>query len=300
MSRILKRPMFRIGGAANEDGIMSTVVPKRANYANPDWMATTADNYEKPMDRGQEIAKRYAETLPILQAAAGPGRSERDRALDLLLRGSLRLMSERPAGNIFATAAKSFQEPTEQYLKSGETEDALQRQINLGAASTAMSSVDAERLARDKLKHDFANQTLQARVMDRTKLLANTFGDNAINVAREEEIFTQKFPKAPYVGVLPPRQGKNQQQIPVDPNKIAQAKGKVYYDGYNREFRIFNDDGLFKVDVNSGKLIPVSTAVQKKEEKIARPNPGEWNKQRFWEEYYKNNPDKRPATAEVE
>jgi len=299
MSRILKRPMFRIGGQANEEGVMSMAVPKRAGYADPTWMATTADN-EKPLDRGEEIAKRYAETKPILLQAVGPGRSERDRMLDALLRGSIRLASERPAGNIFSTIAKSFQDPVEQYLKGEETEDTLQRQINLGSATTAISSVDAERLARDKLKHDFANQTLQARVMDRTKLLSSTFGDNAINVAREEEMFTQKFPKAPYVGVIPPRQGKNNALIPVDPNKVTQSKGKVYYDGYNREFRIFNDDGLFKVDVNSGKLVPVSTAVQKKEETIARPNPGQWNKQRFWEEYYKNNPDKRPATAETE
>ena len=85
---------------------------------------------------------------------------------------------------------------------------------------------------------------MQARVMDRTKLLSTTFGDNAINVAREEEIFTQKFPKAPYVGVIPPRSGKGGVPIPVDPNKVTQSKGKVYYDGYNREFRIFNNDGL--------------------------------------------------------
>ena len=35
MSRILKRPMFRIGGSANEDGVMSMAVPKRAHYADP-------------------------------------------------------------------------------------------------------------------------------------------------------------------------------------------------------------------------------------------------------------------------
>jgi hypothetical protein len=262
-------------------------------------MATTADN-EKPLDRGEEISKRYAETRPILQQAIGPGRSQRDRMLDALLRGSIRLASERPAGNIFSTVAKSFQDPVEQYLKGEETEDTLQRQIDLGAATTAISSVDQERLARDKLKHDFANQTLQARIMDRTKLLATTFGDNALNVAREEEMFTQKFPKAPYVGVIPPRSDKKGAPIPIDPNRAVQSKGKVYYDGYNREFRIFNDDGLFKVDVNSGKLMPISQQTKQKEEKAAQLNPGQWNKQRFWEEYYKNNPDKRPATAEME
>ena len=44
MSRILKRPMFRIGGSTNE-GIVSMAVPKRAGYQDPTGAATTEDNY---------------------------------------------------------------------------------------------------------------------------------------------------------------------------------------------------------------------------------------------------------------
>ena len=45
MSRILKRPMFRVGGSTNE-GIMSGVVPTRANYAEPQGAANPLDNYQ--------------------------------------------------------------------------------------------------------------------------------------------------------------------------------------------------------------------------------------------------------------
>jgi hypothetical protein len=123
--------MFRIGGSANE-GIISMAQPRK--------------NYQT----GTEYTTRIAELKPIFREALGPSRSERDRFLDMLLRGSIRLASERPIGGIIPTIAKSFQEPVEQYLKSGETEEALQRQIDLAAITSGISSVDAERLAKIK------------------------------------------------------------------------------------------------------------------------------------------------------
>ena len=100
-------------------------------------MAQPRKNYQE----GSDYQKRIAELKPVLREALGPGRSERDRFLDMLLRGSIRLASERPVGGgIIPTIAKSFQEPVEQYLKSGETEEALQRQIDLTAATQGISS----------------------------------------------------------------------------------------------------------------------------------------------------------------
>ena len=133
MSRILKRPMFRIGGSTN-DGIVSMAQPRK--------------NYQE----GSDYQKRIDELRPLFQAAAGQGRSRDDRLSDLLISGGLNLMSARPSGNIFSTAASAFKEPTSQYLKAKETEDAFQRQINLAAATQGIPSVEAERLARLKIK----------------------------------------------------------------------------------------------------------------------------------------------------
>ena len=133
MSRILKRPMFRIGGPAN-DGIMSMAAPRK--------------NYQE----GSDYQKRIEELRPIFQAAAGQGRSQNDRLSELLISGGLNLMSARPSGNIFSTAASAFKEPTSQYLKSAQDERNFGRQLDLSAATTAITSADAAELAALKLK----------------------------------------------------------------------------------------------------------------------------------------------------
>jgi hypothetical protein len=131
-------------------------------------------NLEKIIKKEVIIHKRIAELKPILREALGPGRSERDRLLDVLLRGSIRLASERPVGGgIIPTIAKSFQEPVEQYLKSGETEEALQRQIDLTAATQGISSVEAERLQRMKLQAALAEDQQKLEI-DKRKLAATT------------------------------------------------------------------------------------------------------------------------------
>jgi len=81
MSRILKRPMFRIGGSTNE-GIMSHVVPKRANYADPTGTANPLDNYQ--LDTESDLYKKAIRNAAIMNQFAGSGRSEKDKALDLL------------------------------------------------------------------------------------------------------------------------------------------------------------------------------------------------------------------------
>ena len=171
MSRILKRPMFRIGGSANEEGIISMAKPRK-NYQN-----------------GSDYQKRIEELRPIFQAAAGQGRSQNDRLSDLLISGGLNLMSAKPSGNIFSTAASAFKEPTSQYLKGRETEDAFQRQINLAAATQGISSVDAERLARLKVKQESENQEL----IEQTKLLQLSGVQNPYAVAKTQIDFKKKF-----------------------------------------------------------------------------------------------------------
>jgi hypothetical protein len=170
MSKILKRPMFRIGGQANEEGIISMAQPRK--------------NYQE----GSDYQKRIEELRPIFQAAAGQGRSQNDRLSDLLISGGLNLMSARPSGNIFSTAAGAFKEPTSQYLKGRETEDAFQRQINLAAATQGITSVDAERLARLKVKQEGENE----EVVTLTKLLQLSGVQNPYAVAKTQIDFKKR------------------------------------------------------------------------------------------------------------
>jgi len=170
MSKILKRPMFRIGGQANEEGIISMAQPRK--------------NYQE----GSDYQKRIEELRPIFQAAAGQGRSQNDRLSDLLISGGLNLMSARPSGNIFSTAAGAFKEPTSQYLKGRETEDAFQRQINLAAATQGITSVDAERLARIKVKQEGEGEEL----VTLTKLLQLSGVTNPYAVAKTQIDFKKR------------------------------------------------------------------------------------------------------------
>jgi hypothetical protein len=147
MSRILKRPMFRIGGQANEEGIMSMVVPKRAGYEDPNGAASTDDNYN--MD---PLYKDAARRSAILSKFAGTGKSQSDRISNLLIRGGLKTMSERPTGNIFATTAKAFSPAVDEYLKEEDTEESFQRQLKLAGVTQAMTFEDARKVAEAKAK----------------------------------------------------------------------------------------------------------------------------------------------------
>ena len=93
MSRILKRPMFRIGGSANE-GIMNMTVPKRGNYAVKGDVSSE-DNYdpyaglidaEGNLDTNSKLYQDAMKRAAILSAFSGQGRSQSDRISDLLYR----------------------------------------------------------------------------------------------------------------------------------------------------------------------------------------------------------------------
>ena len=183
MSRILKRPMFRKGGPTNE-GIVSMAQPRK--------------NYNKG---GKTIQEQLIERFPemantiktgegkaaLLTAFAGQGRSQNDRVSDLLIKGGMNLMSARPGGNILATAAESFKEPTSQFLKERQTEDAFKRQARLQGITSAMASEDAIKLARAKLKQkSYQNQTPEAQAEQFLKLKGSLFKNAFTKQAQAE------------------------------------------------------------------------------------------------------------------
>jgi hypothetical protein len=275
MSKILKRPMFRIGGSANEEGIISMAQPRK--------------NYED----GSDYKRRIEELRPIFQAAAGQGRSREDRLSDLLISGGLNLMSAKPSGNIFSTAAGAFKEPTSQYLKGSETEDAFQRQINLAAATQGITSVDAEKLARLKLKAENEEAIIKLKG-DELKAAGFNPGLARVISSYEKNIKQPVFP------------------IPVnDPADKARGysaaelshlkSGNFFVNGKGNLFKRM-DNKVVEWDPNTNTAVEPKV-IPKKEgffEKLLtppqenKPNPYITSKQRFYEEYYRNNPGKRP------
>jgi hypothetical protein len=273
MSRILKRPMFRIGGSTNE-GIVSMAQPRK--------------NYED----GSDYKRRIEELRPIFQAAAGQGRSREDRLSDLLISGGLNLMSAKPSGNIFSTAASAFKEPTSQYLKASETEDAFQRQINLAAATQGISSVDAERLARLKIKGENEEAIIKLKG-DELKAVGAPPGLARVMTDYEKRTGEKVFP-------LPVN--------PKDPRGYTAAElsqvpaGQAFVNNQGNVFKKLESGKVVQINPTTNQIIEPKVVPKEKGffEKILtppqadKPNPYITSKQRFYEEYYKNNPGKRP------
>ena len=105
MSRILKRPMFRIGGSAN-NGIMSMAAPRK--------------NYEEGSPKEERITKSAEEYARLLERFAGPGPSVSSNLGDLLISGGLNLMSGKGAGRgTLGAIAESYKDPYASFAKIG-------------------------------------------------------------------------------------------------------------------------------------------------------------------------------------
>jgi hypothetical protein len=104
MTRVLKRPMFRLGGNTDQ-GIMSGVAP-RQGYDNGKSVKSLDDL------RGLTIPqlKEVAESMAYRPRGVTPA--------DALIEFGLNVASAKPTGSIFSTAAGAAQEPFQRYSKS--------------------------------------------------------------------------------------------------------------------------------------------------------------------------------------
>ena len=120
MARVLKRPMFRIGGPVNE-GITSGLGRPGYGY-------------------GERVGERAEEKAAILRKYAG---QTPDTSLsDFMIDWGLGMASATPSGSIFATAAQEAKEPFQRYQTSKAARGAFDQKIGLAAAESAMSHED--------------------------------------------------------------------------------------------------------------------------------------------------------------
>jgi len=121
MTRVLKRPMFRIGGSTNE-GITSGLAPRQ----------------------GYETGKTVEDYKRILGEAAG---RRPDRSLsNFLIDFGLNVAGATPSGSIFSTAARSAQEPFQRYQASKAEHGAFDQKLGLSAATMALEHEQAQKL----------------------------------------------------------------------------------------------------------------------------------------------------------
>jgi hypothetical protein len=241
MSKILKRPMFRIGGSAN-DGIMSMAAPRK--------------NYQE----GSEYRQKINELLPLYQEALGTGPDVKSDLGDLLISGGLNLLSGRAAGRgNLAAIAESYKDPYAAFAKARAGEEAAQRQLKLAATTGAISAVDARRLAQAKEEAAFKLASLKSGTSIPDKVEALTVKylpdyQNDLNKAKNKATFdlitrdqiANKFGQTQIGGIIDldftdPYKVKN--FVKINKNKV----GKIFYDlntGEAKRLEI-GDDGNF-------------------------------------------------------
>jgi hypothetical protein len=115
MNRVLKRPMFRMGGAA--EGITSGLDQPRQQYNKGERVQRLTDEFEQ--------RKAMFDQLRPQQTGFMPG-----SASSFLTNFGLNLLAQSPQGNIFQTAAVAAQDPFKQFQATRAQEISDQRQLD--------------------------------------------------------------------------------------------------------------------------------------------------------------------------
>ena len=279
MSRILKRPMFRIGGSVN-NGIMSMAAPRK--------------NYEEGSPKEERITKSAEEYARLLERFAGPGPSVSSNLGDLLISGGLNLMSGRGAGRgTLGAIAESYKDPYASFAKARANEEALKRQLRMSAATQAISSDEARELQRMKLEAALAEDR-QKLEMDKRKLAATTDAVSYPIYDVLENFRKQGFNPQKITQVV----GTGEKIKPAESAVKSIPEGEIFYDSNNNLYKKVSKEvsstSYVRID-RAGKEIKAEASAkkpgffQRSEEKGAAYDPRSWNKQRFYEELGKKN-----------
>ena len=277
MSRILKRPMFRIGGSANE-GIVSMAEPRK--------------NYQD----GSEYRTRIDELKKIYQQSAGAGPSTYSNLGDMLISGGLNLLSGRGAGKgTLGAVAEAYKEPYAAFSKAGAAEDAFKRQLDIAAATQGITSVDAERLARLKLKQEGEGEEL----VTLTKLLQVSGVQNPYAVAKTQIDFKK-------------RHGEDMATTPVNRDQKGKLSARQIAGVSVGQVFLINDpqSGLItarKVDesgnyklidpITNKEKVPPAAPVKKTYSEILEQNPLSIRRNTLMQDYLKKEQEKKRNTS---
>jgi len=203
MNRVLKRPMFKMGGSAGT-GITSGLDKPRQNYqeagsVNPlqqyptDFFPPLGTREIKPntpsitmdddkLTAGQELLKAFE------------NRNTRPDLSQFLINFGLNLASATPRGNIFATAAEAAKKPAGTLFDQKAAEKAFDKELTLAATKMDIN----ERLKKEAedraFKRDVALKAmdLQGQTEDQFELLDPATAKALLGPAYNPNLFYQK------------------------------------------------------------------------------------------------------------
>jgi len=219
MTRVLRRPMFRLGGNTDQ-GIMSGVVP-RQGYAEAG------------------MAQDYNEKLALLNKVAMP--PDRSRS-DFMIDWGLGMVSGTPRGNILATAAEQAKEPFDKYRQAQAQRGAMGTKLGLTAAESAMAQSDKLKQIAAQTSPDagMRNVFLEKAINDGYDLPeAQRIADYQIMIKAELQ---EKVGRNRLGGILN-FDVSDEKTMKKRMPKLREHTGKFFFDPY---------DGLIKELVNEG------------------------------------------------
>ena len=175
MSRVLNRPMFRLGGSTS--GITSGLdTPKRGRVDGPGGYAGI--DYDKAFEISQRITDKYYPR----------------RGADInrfLIDWGLNMVGNPPSGNVLQTAARQAQQPTKELFASMDQRDATRSAVGAGLFGEIIGAegemMGESKIFKDKLMLDTLINATKDKVR-LTKELEEKGLTDEIVAQKEEEL----------------------------------------------------------------------------------------------------------------
>jgi len=133
MSRVLNRPMFKLGGSTGS-GITSGLVSKRYKAMTGGRIGFTNGG----------LTDKVKEELAVLDKLAPSGQTD---ISDFLIGFGLNMAGGTPSGNIITTAARAAQDPYEQFIKGSRADAMTKRATVANLLGGIRSRESAEKIA---------------------------------------------------------------------------------------------------------------------------------------------------------
>jgi len=146
MSRILSRPMFKLGGSTGS-GITSGLVSKRYKAMTGGRIGFTNGG----------LTDKVQEELAVLDKLAPSGKTD---ISDFLIGFGLNMAGGTPSGNIITTAARAARDPYEQFIKGSRADAMTKRATVANILGGIRSRESAEKIA--SLKASEGGKYMQA------------------------------------------------------------------------------------------------------------------------------------------
>jgi hypothetical protein len=205
MSRVLKRPMFKMGGSAGT-GITSGLDKPRQQYnkaglVNNNPLTQYPTDFFPPLGTREIKQDTPSITMDDDKLTAGQellkafkDRNTRPDLSQFLINFGLNLASATPRGNIFATAAEAAKKPAGTLFDQKAAEKAFDRELTLAATKMDINERLKKEAEERAFKRDVALKAmdLQGQTEDQFELLDPATAKALLGPAYNPNLFYQK------------------------------------------------------------------------------------------------------------